>query len=866
MNHSLSIEENFKSTNTEKNGLSQKEVDIRLEKFGKNTLPKSEKFSIFTIFLNQFKNPLIYILFVAVIISFFADHKIDAIIILVVILITSIMSFFQEYKANQALERLKKMVVYKTKVLRDGIEMVIEQDSVVEGDIILLSPGDKVPADARLFKARNLEAIEALLTGESVPSKKHIDILDENTPLADRENMVYMGTIIARGKAMAIVVNTGIKTELGKIARLVKDTKEEMTPLQKQLSYLGKVIGLILIFANILIFGIGILTGQPIFEMFLTSVAVVVAGIPEALLPAMTVVLAIGMQKLARNKGLVRKMMAAETLGCVSVICTDKTGTLTRGEMRVSEIISETDDNLLLKIGLLCNNAIIKNPDDEIDKWIVFGDSTERALLLKASENGLIRKILKKEELKIAEIPFDSEYKFMATLHQKDDNNVIYAKGAPEKILNLCSKIEINGKIVDLSLERKAEIKKEYENLTRQGLRILSLAYKTEEKKFDIKNFNRENLNNLCYVGLVGIKDPLRPETKDAINLCASAGIQTIIITGDHKLTAQAIVRELGIEVKEDEILEGKDLDKISDNKLRELVKKIIIFARVEPKHKLRIVKALQENGEVVAMTGDGVNDAPALKKSDIGIAVGSGSDVAKEIADLVLLDNNFHTIVKAVRRGRIIFNNIKKVSLFLLTDAFSAMVLVAASVLLRLPLPILPVQILWIKLIESGIPSICLAFEEIDEGVMKEKPRKKNTPILDKESIKLIVFYAFIMDAVLLLIFYYFWTISGDLDYTRTIVFVGLGLTSLFYIYAVRGLRTPIYKMNPFSNKYLVGSTIFGIIMFLVAIYVPFFNEILSTVPLGIKEWSVLIAFAILSIVVFEIGKKFTIGKNYKG
>ncbi len=856
-----------------------------MKKFGPNRLPEAKKFSALTLFLRQLKNPLIYILFAALIISFATAHFVDAWIILVVILISSVVSFLQEYKASQALAALKQMVKYKAKVVRDGKEIIVAQEKVVPGDVILLSAGDKVPADARLIEMQNFEVIEAALTGESIPSNKSIDVSPQDTPLADRENMVYLGTVVAKGKAKAVVVATGQKTELGHIADLIKETEDVKTPLQKQISHFGKIIGLILIAVNILIFGLGVLTGKPLFEMFLTSVAVVVAAVPEGLLPAMTVILAIGMQRLARRKGLVRQMLAAETLGSVSVICTDKTGTLTQGEMRVVQIITETtklshdgerfsqtimpDEKAshitALKIGLLCSDAIIENPKEELKDWIITGAPTEKAILIAGCAAGLKKEELEQAEPKRAEILFDSKYKYSATLNElktsQGKKQAVYAMGAPEKILNFSSFVDIEGKNIALTTDKREKIQKQYENLTSSGLRVLAVGYRVEDKDIS-QTFTEERIRNLIFVGLIALKDPLRPEVKKAIALCQSAGIRPVIVTGDHKLTAAAIVRELGINVSQENILEGTDLNELTDEQLRELVKKVVIFARVEPKHKIRIVSALQANGEVVAMTGDGVNDAPALKKANIGVAVGSGTDVAKEVADLVLLDNNFRTIVEAVKRGRITFNNIRKVVLFLLTDASTSMVLIGGSVILGLPLPLLPAQILWIKLTESSLPAMALASDEIDEGVMKEKPRKKDDPVLNNPMKRLIIFYALIMDLVLFGLFYYFWKTSGDLHFARTIAFVGLGMNTFFYAFAVRGYKTPVYKTNPFSNRFLILSLLAGITIIQIAVYTPFFNNILKTVPLGIKEWLVLGSYAMLSIIVYEIGKKFTIAK----
>lgn len=871
--HHLSIQEVFKVLKTQSQGLSNKETILRLKKFGYNKLPETKKFLILTLFLRQFKNPLVYILFSALIISFIIMHFVDAWIILAVILASSVVGFLQEYKANQALSKLKQMIKYKAKVLRDNKKIVIDQEDVVPGDIIFLFLGDKVPADARLIKAQNFEVMEAALTGESFPSSKHIGILPQEISLADRENMIYLGTVVASGNAKAVVVATGQQTEFGRIATLVKETEEIETSLQKQLNYFGKVIGLILISINILIFSLGLLTGKPLFEMFLISVATVVSAVPEGLLPAMTVILTIGMQRLAKHKGLVRKMLAAETLGSVSVICVDKTGTLTQGEMRVSKIITQAmqQDNdakhaLILKIGLLCNNSVIENFNKNFKNSIIVGDPTEKALFLAGHIAGLEKENIEKEEPRIAEIPFDSEHKFMATLHKSNKGEIIYAKGAPERILERSSFINIKGKTIALDVAKRKEIQNQYENLTSLGLRVLAMSYKLQNKIIISEEFIKENLNNLVFVGLIGFKDPIRPEAKSAIELCQDAGIRPMIVTGDHKLTAMAVVQELGIQVNQENVLEGVDLDRLSDKKLQELVKKIIIFARVEPKHKIRIVSALQANNEVVAMTGDGANDAPALKKADIGIAVGFGTDVAKEVADLVLLDNNFKTIVEAVKRGRITFNNIRKVMLFLLTDASTSMTLVGGSILLGLPLPLLPSQILWIKLAESSLPAMAMAFDEIDEGVMNEKPRSKNEPLLNAPMKWLIIFYAIVMDLILFGLFYYFWKTSGNLDFARTIAFAGLGIATFFYVFAVRGYKIPIYKINPFNNKFLLLALVLGLTLIQIAIYMPFFNNILHTVPLGIKEWFVLGSYAILSVVVYEVGKKFIINNaKYK-
>jgi Ca2+-transporting ATPase len=877
--HSLEIREIFHHLKTDQRGLSFEEAKKRLVKYGPNKLPEEKKLTQIQIFFRQFKNPLILILCVAALISLFLNHLTDFGIILTVVAISTLIGFFQENKSNKAISKLRELVRYKAKVLRDEHEKVVPIENLAPGDIIFLAPGDKVPADARLLEQQNLEIIEAALTGESVPSKKQITVLDKKTPLADRENMVYMGTVVAKGKAKAVVVETGGRSELGHIVSLVKEVEEEKTPLQKQILHFSKILGLIIFIVVLIIFFAGYLAGRPLFEIFLISVAVAVAAIPEGLLPALTVILTVGMQKILKHKGLVRKMIAAETLGSVSVICSDKTGTLTEGEMRVAHILvwnkkfgevgSEKEKLLILKIGLLCNNAVVENQEDELHEWKILADPTEKALLLAGAQAGLDKWALEKQMPRLAEIPFDAEYKYMATLHKCQMSNVkcqnlIYVKGAPEKILQMSSRVDINGRVEKLSETKRREIETKLGEFVSRGLRCLAFGYKEAEEAR--KSLSHKDLRDLTLIGFAAIKDPLRAETKEAIALCQSAGIRPVIVTGDHKLTARAIVEELGLKVRGENILEGSDLDELSDEEFTRKVENFIIYARVEPKHKLRIINAWQKRGEVVAMTGDGVNDAPALKSANIGIALGSGTDVAKETSDMVLLDNNFHTIVEAVRRGRIIFNNIRKVVLYLLTDAFTSLVLVGGSVILGLPLPLLPAQILWIKLAESSLPAMALAFDEMDEGVMKEKPRRKDEPIFNVSMKRLILFYALIMDLTLFGLFYYFWETNNDIGLARTIAFVGLGVNAFFYVFAVRGYYIPVYKINPFGNKFLILALFAGLAIIMLAVYTPFFNNnILHTVPLGMKEWFVLGSYAILSIIVYEVGKKFTIAKRKK-
>lgn len=883
--HTMSIKnvEKYLSTNITR-GLSDDDVNNRIKKYGFNEIPDKSKHSILKLFIEQFYNPIIYILFIAFIISLTTNHYTDTIIIFIVILISVFVGFIQEYKANNALNKLKKLIKYNVKVIRNGHKTIIDQKDLVPGDIVVLTAGDKIPADCRLFELNNFETIESMLTGESMPVEKKLDILDENTIIADRCNMVFSGTIVAKGDAKAIVVATGINTEIGKIASMIQDTEESITPLQKQMIGFGKLIGVIVIFLNIIIFIFGILSGKNLVDMFLMSVAMIVAAVPEGLLPAITIILAIGMQRLAKQNGLVRKMNATETLGCVNVICSDKTGTITQGEMQVSEIITETHKIshrhynykdiinlnyemthiLALKIGILCNDATVKNINDDINNLQIIGNPTEKALIIAGKYAGLKKDFLESIEIRVDSIPFDSAHKFMVTRHHIKDSDIFidYIKGAPEKVLHFSSYIDIDGKIEMIDIAKKHEIQKQYESLNLKGLRVIAVGYR-KINKLSSNKLNIENLSSFVFVGLIALQDPIRPEVKETIKLCKNAGIKVIMITGDHKLTALSIANELDFKVDQTNVIDGNELDKMSDEDLKKIIHKVSVFARVEPKHKVRIVNALQSNGQIVAMTGDGINDAPALKKADIGIAMGFGSDITKETADIVLLDNNFKTIVMAVRGGRGIFNNIRKVILYLLSNSFNEVILISLSLFFHLPLPLLPLHILWIKIIEDSLPSISLSFDLPDKNIMSIPPRDKNEQILNNKIKKLILFFSITTNLILFFLFYYIFTTTNNVTYAQTITFVGLGITSRFYIFSIRNLNMPIFKYNPFDNIFVNLSTIFGFFMIFIAIYVEFLNNILSTTPLSIYHITLLFIYSIISLFVYEFYKWFFIYRN---
>ena len=815
-------------------GLSEKEVLERREKFGRNKLPEDKPLSGIGIFLEQFRSPLIYILFTAGIVVLFFREWVDAAVIFGAVFLNTVVGFLQENKANQALSALKRMVKIEAHILRGGEEKRINSEDLAPGDIIILTAGDKVPADARLIYAHHLMVQEAALTGEWLANRKTTDVLPEDTPVADRENMVYAGSVVESGKGEAVVTATGLGTEIGGVASMVRRAKEVKTPLQNKIAKFSMVVGLTIAVIVSLIFVQGILKGMDSLEMFMTSIAVAVAAIPEGLPIAMTVILALGMQRILKRKGLVRKLAAAEVLGSTSVIVADKTLTLTQGKMKAVEIFTE-DRNLLFKIVSLTSEPL--------------GSPTDKALLLAAEEAGIRRSELEKYYVKIDEIPFNPQNKFVALLLQEAEaerEQLIFVSGAPEKI--------INHSVIDA--EASARLNSKLRDLTNSGFRVVAAAYKKiANHKTEIANL-KEEINGLTFVGFIALNDPLRPEAKEAINLCRKAGIKPVIVTGDHLLTAKAVAKELGLGTGDKNIIEGKDLDAMSDKELGERVKNIEIYARVEPRHKLRIVEAWQGRGQVVAMTGDGINDAPALKQADIGVALGSGTDVAKEGSDLILLTDSFNVLVFAVEEGRAIIDNIRKVITYLLSDSFTETILIGASVIFGWPLPITAAQILWINLVEDGLPNIALAFEPKEDDVLNRKPEAKNIHLLTR-GMKVIIFAIGILtDFLLLGILWQFLGGDYDLQYIRTIIFAALGIDSLFYIFSCKNLRKNIWRINPLSNKLLIVSVIFGFAAIAGAIYIPLFQALLKTVPLGLGEWLLVIALGVVNILLIELAK----------
>ena len=858
-------------------GLEQDRVGLLQEKYGKNILPVSkEKTTAIRMFFDQWKSPLIIILVVAGVLSGLFKEYTDMSIIFITAFFNAVIGFFQEYKANKALEKLESLVEYSAVVVREGKKKEILSENIVPGDIILLTAGDSVPADARLIRAVDFAVDEASLTGESEPVKKSIKKMQKTAVVGDRKNMVFRGTIVARGEATAIVTTVGVGTQIGQIATMVKDTKEDKTPLQKQLAKLARVITYLVTIMAVSIFLVGVTVGSEQYDMLQlleTSIAVAVAAIPEGLVISLTVILAIGMQYVLRQRALVRKLVAAETLGSVSVICTDKTGTLTEGKMRVSHIVTASqqvhmsqleaiqknpkkffDTTLGLRIGVLCNNSMLENPTKPKKDWKFVGDSTESALVHAGMIGGVEKYHLDAALPRTAEIPFSSDYMYMATMHKVEGRQGVYIKGAPEVMLDKATHYQDGTRVKKLTNRQKEWFAGQAKAYAAQGYRTLAVGYKMFTAKKS--TLQKKDLNGSVLVGLFVLSDPLRSEVKKTIALTKKAGMRVIMITGDHRKTAQAIAYKLGLPSDDGAVCDGERLEKMTNEELQSAVRRVSVFARVDPKHKIRIVRALQKNNEVVAMTGDGVNDAPAIKAADIGVAVGSGTVVAKETADMVLLNDSFTTIVSAVREGRAMYQNIKKVVLYLLAGSFAEVAMITGSIVAGFPVAALPAQILWGNLVEDAFPAMALAFDKGDKENMYDKPRKKDAPIIDTQMRTIIIAKSICANIILFSLFVYLYGSTGDIALTRTIVFVAFSVDSLFFVFGIRSMRHMLWRAPVFDNKHLVGAVLFGWAMLLFAVYWEPLQVLLRTVPLGVEHWVVLVCFGLFNLLLAELIK----------
>jgi len=843
--YNLSEKEVFSALSTSPNGLSESEAKKRLEKYGLNELKEKKKTSAFSIFLRQFNSFIVLILVAAVILSILVNEYIDAIVIAIVLALNSTLGFVQEYKAERSMEALKKFISLKAKVIRNSKESIIPASELVPGDLVILEEGSKTPADARITEAYSLSINESTLTGESTPVKKVHDALKGNFQIADQKNMVFSGTTVTSGIGKAIITSTGSNTEIGKIASLMQETEKEPTPLQKQLSVLSKHLSIITVLVCIFAFTVILLKGSSIADSLIFGVALAVAAIPEGLPAIVTIGLALGTQRMIKHNVLIRKLSSVETLGSTTAICADKTGTLTLNKMTVTsiyanskvtsseKITNDSNINLLLKIGVLCNNATLSKKSS-------LGDPTEIALLAIAGKIGLRKEPLSKSYKRIHEIPFSSERKMMSTINSFNGKSFMFTKGAPDTILKYCTKICINNKVLPLTKELKNNILKANEEFANQALRVLGFAYK------EAKDYNEKGL---VFVGLQGMIDPPRKEVKKSIEQCKKAGIKVIMITGDHKLTAEAIASEIGINGM---TMTGEDLDKTKD--LSKIVEQVSIYARVNPLHKLRIVDALKKKGHVVAMTGDGVNDAPALKRSDIGIAVNSGTDVSKEASDMILLDNNFSSIVNAIKEGRAIYNNIIKFILYLLSSNIGEVLIIFTAVLIGLPLPLIALQILWINLVTDGLPALALSIDPMEKNIMDKKPRSKKDSILSKYRILLMATIGIIMAAGTLLLFKK--SLANSYAYATTIAFTSVVFYEMFNVLSFKSETSSVINKSIFNNKYLILAILSSIALQLLVIYTPL-SSIFETSKLPLNSWLIIIAMSSSSLIVLETIKR---------
>jgi Ca2+-transporting ATPase len=861
--HAQSVEAIAKNlVSTIGTGLHEAQVLQAWQKYGYNILQREQTLSWWKLLLLQFRNPLVFILMVAVALTAWLQEWTDMTVILVVIMLNSSIGFWQEYRSSHILEKLQQLVRVKALVKRDGVIKEIDAEQLVPGDIIIVKPGMKVPADARVIHSVNLATNEAALTGESTPVRKSEIPLPVQTDLAERVNMVFMGTTIERGEASAIVVAIGNRTELGKITLLTQQTKDVFTPLQERLRRLSRIISIFIIICAVIIVVAGWLEGENVVMIFTLAVAVAVAAIPEGLPAAVSVILAVAGQRIYKTKGLIKRLGAVETLGAVTVICTDKTGTLTEGRMKVAKVINYSTVTTVLEIAALANEALVEVTDTNPK---ITGDTTDMAKLEAFFKAGGNLQQLLQAKPRIATLPFDAEKKYLASFHKISPNKVgVFVAGAPEAMLQLATSVANEStSVAQLRTQyQRQQLQAQYEDSAQHGYRMIALGYREVAGSIQVNTTTTEWTNqvkDLILCGFLALQDPVRREVKTAVATCQQAGIRVVMITGDHKLTAQAVGRDLGLTIASDTVLEGKELDQLSDIELEQRVQTIQIYARSNPEHKMRIVKAWQKHQAVVAMTGDGINDAPAIKAADVGIALNAGTDVTKEAAELVLLNDSFATILEAIRQGRIAFNNIRKVTVFLLIGSFTELIIVMSSLIFHLPLPITAVQILWANLIEDGLPTFSLAFEPGGKNVLRRPPLLRQEPIVNKEGYAMIFTVGLLTDIVLAGMFFWLYR-DGNLaiEYIRTMIFTTLSLDALISVFALKSFYLPIYQINLRNNRYLLLASVVGVTCIILAIYLPLFNNYLETVPLLPQHLGLVLALAVLDLFLIECIKWF--------
>lgn len=854
----------------EKQGLTEKEVKERKEKYGKNKLEEKQKESFIVKFIKQFNDFMIIILIIASIISAVVSKMqgendyVDSIIIIVIVVFNALMGVIQEAKAEKSIEALKQMTPQLAKTIRSGKTVEINAEELVKGDIIILDAGNFVPADCRILESYNLKIEESSLTGETQGAEKDADVLcSKNAPLGDMKNMAFMASIIVNGHGKAVVTDIGMNTKVGQIANMIIEDEAPQTPLQKKLGEVGKILGLACLAICVIIFVMGLIKHIEPVEMFMTSVGLAVAAIPEGLPAIVTIMLSIGVTKMAKKNSIIRKLPAVETLGSSSVICSDKTGTLTQNKMKVVDVRSQ-NRKFIIELATLCTDCDV-NVENDVTK--VSGEPTEKAIVEEGINIGSVKNRLENFMPRVNEIPFDSNRKMMTTIHKIGNKYRVITKGAPDVLLQKCTKQidtisemtnQYNIKIRSLE---NLKIQSDNRQMAQKALRVIAVAYKDLDvlpSKIDSQSIE----NNLTFVGLIGMIDPPRDGVKEAVQVCKNSGIKTVMITGDHLETAKAIAKDLGILEQRDLAITGQELDKMTQNQLEKNIKKYSVFARVTPEHKVRIVKAWQRNGAVVAMTGDGVNDSPALKNADIGIAMGkNGTDVAKNAADIILTDDNFVTIVEAVKQGRNIYDNIKKAIHFLIATNIGEIVTIFMGLVLGLKSPLLAIQLLWINLVTDSLPAIALGLEKPEKDIMQRKPVDSKKGIFaDGLWNKIIV--EGIMIGVLTLVAFSIGNKYYGLEVARTMAFLAIGFLELIHSFNVKNERS-IFEAGLFENKYLVESLVLGIFVQAIVVVVPAFASVFEVVPLNLTQWIITVAISLLPVPIIELQKKLDFNNN---
>ena len=853
-----------KLSTDEKQGLTEKEVQERQAKYGKNKLQEKKKESFIVKFIKQFNDFMIIILIIASIISAVVSKMqgendyVDSIIIIGIVVFNALMGVIQEAKAEKSIEALKQMTPQLAKTIRNGKTVEVNAEELVKGDIIILDAGNFVPADCRILESHNLKIEESSLTGETQGAEKDADaICSKNAPLGDMKNMAFMASITVNGHGKAVVTDTGMSTKVGQIANMIIEDEAPQTPLQKKLGEVGKILGLACLAICVIIFVMGLIKHIEPVEMFMTSVGLAVAAIPEGLPAIVTIMLSIGVTKMAKKNSIIRKLPAVETLGSSSVICSDKTGTLTQNKMKVVDVRSQ-NKKFIIELATLCTDCDI-NVESGVPQ--VSGEPTEKAIVEECINMGTVKDKLENFMPRINEIPFDSNRKMMTTIHKIGNKYRIITKGAPDVLLQKCTKqvdliteMQNQYNIKIKSLEN-LKIQSDNRQMAQKALRVIAVAYKdldTLPSKIDSQNIE----NNLTFVGLIGMIDPPREGVKEAVQVCKNSGIKTVMITGDHLETAKAIAKDLGILEHKDMAITGQELDKMSQNQLEKKIRDYSVFARVTPEHKVRIVKAWQKNGAVVAMTGDGVNDSPALKNADIGIAMGkNGTDVAKNAADIILTDDNFVTIVEAVKQGRNIYDNIKKAIHFLIATNIGEIVTIFMGLVLGLKSPLLAIQLLWINLVTDSLPAIALGLEKPEKDIMQRKPVDSKKGIFADGLLNKIIVEG-IMIGVLTLVAFSIGNKYYGLEAGRTMAFLSIGFLELIHSFNVKNEKS-IFEAGLFENKYLVGSFVLGIFIQAIVVVVPTFAKVFEVVPLNLTQWIITVAISILPVPVIELQKK---------